>query len=231
MKLEKVQKLQNSKVKFSVSEIIPNVFHLQFDSRKDLTSTLVRFEEFYESPEFRNKVFSMEEFFFWYKNSKKHKRFSYFTDWSGFNFPSYVFKPFWSNKFTNFTKREQKVLKAFPENKNKFYIIGTYKSNNKKYQELLVLKHELAHALFYTDKNYRRNVLKILKELKTTKPLEKYLASLGYHPGVFLDEIHAYYLTDQDALRKAKIFISIKVAQKLEANYQKYSQKYLNLKA
>lgn len=224
MKLEKVVELQKQKVDFQISEIIPNVFHLKFASQKDLTSTLVRFEEFYESPEFRNKIFSMEEFYFWYKNSKKHGRFSYFTDWTGFNFPSYVFKPFWEKKFKNLTVREKKLLQKFPQTSNKFYIIGTYKSNIKDHDS--VLKHELAHALFYIDSGYRRKVLKILKGIKNPKPLENYLGELGYSPKVFQDEIHAYYLTEIEDLKKAKITISNKVAQDLEANYQFYKNKY-----
>lgn len=224
MILQKVLSLQDQPIKFQMSEIIANVYHLQFESRKDLTSTLVRFEEFYESPQFRNKVFSMEEFYSWYKTSKKHGRFTYFSDWSGFNFPSYVFKPFWNKQFNNLTKREKKVLQKFPETNNKFYIIGTYKSNIK--DQAAVLKHELAHALYYIDSGYRRKVNKILKLVKNQNSINKYLANLGYHSGVFLDETHAYYLTESEDLKKAKISISSKVAHLLESNYQTYLKKY-----
>jgi hypothetical protein len=225
MKLENVLKLQNSKVQFKVKKILPQVYHLQFNNRKDLTSTLLRFEEFYESPKFRNKVFSMNDFYFWYKTTRDNKKFSYLTDWSGFNFPSYVFQPFWNEEFENLSTRENAVLKKFPKSKNKFYIIGTFKNKSNIKDELLVFKHEVAHALYYLDSSYRKNVSKILKDLNS-KPIHKYLKKLGYHEAVLEDETHAYYLTDQDALKEQKISISQIVAHKLEANYQKYYQKY-----
>lgn len=206
MKLETVLKHQNSKVKFKVNKLLPQVYHLKFNSRKDLTSTLLRFEEYYESPKFRNKVFSMEEFFNWYKTTRKNKKFSYLTDWSGFNFPSYVFKPFWDEKFTNLTKREKAVLQKFPKSNKKFYIIGTFNNKSNIKDELLVFKHELAHALFYLDSGYRNKVKSILKKINC-KPIHKYLKELGYHESVWVDETHAYYLTDQDALLKSQISI------------------------
>lgn len=225
MKLETVTHIQNSPVSFRVKEILPGVYHLSFADRKDLTSTLLRFEEFYESPKFRNKIFSMNEFYSWYLTTRDNQKFSYLTDWSGFNFPSTVFNPFWSGKFKNLSKREQKVLQKFPETKKKFYIIGTYRNNKNIKDNKLILKHELAHSLYYLDASYRRKVNKILEKINQ-KPIHKYLKKLGYHPSVLMDETHAYYLTDQDALIEAKIPISQLVAHKLDALFDEYYRKY-----
>lgn len=72
---------------------------LVFENQKELASTFVRFQEHYESPEFAGKTFSLEEFKEWYiKNSEKGREtgeFTYYEDWSGFNIPSYVMRPFY----------------------------------------------------------------------------------------------------------------------------------------
>jgi len=56
----------------------------------------LRFEEYYESPRFKGRIFTFDEYRKWYvKNSPKGKktgRFTYYSDWSGFNIPSYALK-------------------------------------------------------------------------------------------------------------------------------------------
>ena len=45
-----------------------------------LTSTFLRFQEYYESPKFRNLGFSLEEFQDWYVTTRDHGEFSYYSD-------------------------------------------------------------------------------------------------------------------------------------------------------
>lgn len=226
MKLSELNSLQKKLVKFQLQEIIPGVIHLNFSKQTDLTSTLLRFQEYYESPKFRNKHFTIPEFVRWYKTTRSGK-FSYLKDWSGFNFPSSVVETFWnkwSNKKTNFTVREKQVLLNLPDKSNKFYVIGTYgKTNNKDYK--LILKHELAHALYYLDENYKKQVLQVLKKVEV-KPIHQYLKKLGYHKSVWMDETNAYILTDQDDLLESQITISQNVSHQLDKLYTKYYQKY-----
>lgn len=219
----KINNLINSPVKFKVKELIPQVYHLEFKTQKDLTSTLLRFQEHYESPKFRKKIFSFKEFISWYKLTRNGK-FTYFLDWSGFNFPSSVLKPFKDGRFGKLSKREQLVLDQFNNNSNKFYIIATYKSKNYK-NDLEVKKHELAHSLFYLNKKYQKKVLNILSKVNI-KPIHKYLKKIGYHQSVWTDESHAYLLTDTDSLRLEKIDLKpyLKAIIQLEKNYQKYIQ-------
>lgn len=225
MKLSELQSLQKKPVKFSIREILPGVIQFNFSKRTDLTSTLLRFQEFYESPKFRNQFFSIPEFVRWYKTTRNGK-FTYLTDWSGFNFPSSVVKVFRKKEIKKLTPREQQVLLNCPDN-GKFYIIGTYgKVNNKNYK--LILKHELAHALYYLDENYQKAVQKVLAKMDC-KPIYQYLKKLGYHQSVWVDETNAYILTDQDALLGSQITISRKVSHKLESLYTKYYRKHSKL--
>lgn len=215
--MHKITKLVNTPVKFKMREFHPNIFHLQFDTQKDLTSTLLRFQEHYESPKFRNKIFTLEQFVQWYRS--ENKRFTYFSDWTGFNFPSYVLKPFREGKFPELTEREKSVLERF-SNKKDFYVIGTYKSKCER-NDKSTKKHEIAHALFYLNSQYRAEVTKVLATLNL-KPIFKYLKQMGYHKDVFLDESHAYLLTDPEDLIKDGIEFPSDIPKILDSIYKKY---------
>lgn len=211
--------ITKKKVSFKIQQILPKVFYIEFKDRKDLTSTLLRFQETYESPKFRNKFFSLEEFAAWYKTTRKG-RFTYFSDWSGFNFPSYVLKPFYEGQFDTLSIREKQILEAFKDEKGLFYIIATYKSKNQE-DFMGTKKHEIAHSQYYLNKSYHKSVNTILKNLKL-KPIFAYIKSLGYHQSVFLDEAHAYLLTDSDSLVEAGVKIEnySKAISALEKNYK-----------
>lgn len=194
-------KIFNQSVKFKIKEVKKNIFHLEFNSRQDLTSTMIRFQEHYESPFFRDKVFTHQEFISWYK--KQNGRFTYLNDWSGFNIPSIILKPFYEGKFGKLSKREEILLEKFKTKRGNFYIIATYKSKDKT-EDLEVLKHELAHGFYFLDQKYNTRINQALKKVKLT-PVFKYLKKLGYHKKVWEDETHAYFLTDLDSLRLEQI--------------------------
>ena len=84
-------------VKIKFSEIIPNIFWFNFDTQEECAKTFCRFEEYYESPFWQGKIFTLDEYKEWY--IKTYGQWSYYTDWSGFNIPDYAFKPFFDGKF------------------------------------------------------------------------------------------------------------------------------------
>jgi hypothetical protein len=143
-----------------------------------------------------------------------------FLRWSGFNFPSYVLKPFYEGKFDTLSAREKQILEAFKEEKGLFYIIATYKDKNQE-DFMGTKKHEIAHSQYYLNKNYNKSVNSILSNLNL-KPIFSYIKSLGYHQSVFLDEAHAYLLTDSDSLVEAGIKLDkySKTIIALEKNYK-----------
>jgi hypothetical protein len=214
----------------NLSEPVPNIVHLNFPTRYDLTSTFIRFQEHYESPEFRGKVFSLDEYKEWYvANSKKGKEtgeFTYFEDWSGFNIPSEVLDPFYNGDFDPLDEKEFAVLDLFRSRKERstlFYVIGTFGEDSAS-----TLKHEIAHGLFFTNSDYRSIALEIVNEIPNSvrSQVREYLASSGgYHPDVFDDETHAYTLTGRDRLQKSGIDVSkLEVAAvNLESNFRRFS--------
>ncbi len=210
-----------------LKEIAKNIFHIKFSTQEELTSTFLRFQEFFESPEFRGKVFTLEEYKKWYvDNSPEGKRtgeFTYYTDWNGFNIPSTVLEPFYNGDFDPLSEREKEFLALFRERKGeRFYIIGTHGKNEKQ-----LLKHEIAHGLFYTNPEYKKEVLEILKKISSEKREEInmfFQKSGGYHSEVWDDETHAYGLCSLEKLEKNKIDISdlLGIREELNLIFERY---------
>lgn len=72
-----------------------------------------------------------------------------------------------------------------------FYVIGTYKGDR---DAKGTLAHELAHARFYLDDEYR-TAATILVMKNWSPALEKALRARGYAPDTDIDEMHAFALT------------------------------------
>jgi hypothetical protein len=101
-----------------------------------------------------------------------------------------------------------------------YYIIGIKKGQSN------TLKHELMHALYYTNPKYRQSVERILDSGPSLLPISIYIKNLGYHNEVLRDETHAYLVTCQDNLKKAAINFDIykPIIKLLNTNYKKYSK-------
>lgn len=171
-----------------------SIYLVEAPTQYALASTFLRFQEHYESPKFRNQFFSLEEFMDWY--AEKFGGFTYLTDWSGFNIPSRILKPFRNGNFDPLSKKEQHLLKLFEKVQRPFYIIGVTKPF-----DLPTLKHEVVHGLFYTDKVYQKKVLEEMKNLDT-RNFKNVLGKKGYHTAVHEDEVNAYATTGFGELRK-----------------------------
>lgn len=173
---------------FTLHQKSANIYHLRFASTHEMCATMLRFQEHFESPKFRGKVFTLKEFKAWYKTTTADNSFSYYTDWSGFNFPSRVITPFLLGHFGPLSKREQGLLKALSKIEGKFYLIATLGD------DLSALRHELGHALYYTDMKYKKAVDHIISKLPLTEYPKKKIRDLGYHASVLSDELHAFLI-------------------------------------
>lgn len=166
------------------------IYHFLLPSQYWLASTFLRFQEFYESPHFRGKPFSLEEFQDWYITTRCSGEFSYYTDWGGFNFPSYVVDHFRERRMDPQSRKEQWVLDLLPPH-GMFYVIGTCQdaegSNG-------VIAHEVVHGLFYLNPEYADAVAKVIQEYDLAA-FKQELRSMGYCEEVLIDEINAYLTT------------------------------------
>lgn len=174
-----------------------NIYAIEESTSEAVAKMFIRLQENYESPKFRNKIFTLDEFKEFYKSIHPKNKFTYYKDWAGFNVPGHIVKRFIDGKFNPLTKEEKKLLKKIKDIKGKFYLIGYAGSS------LSTKKHEIAHGMFYTNPEYRREVMKELENFSLTNdPVIRHMRDMGYHEAVVVDEMHAWVLTDKSELKK-----------------------------
>lgn len=181
-----------------VREIYPNLFLYTFTNQYEMCSTFFRLQEFYESPsnKLRNKYFSYEKAFDVYANlklnKKKEVKFTYFEDWLGFNIPGNIIGDFEDKFYNDFTDKEIKLLEETGTHENdNYYILGVLEKDK------VVIQHEVGHGLYYLNKEYKKEMSKLIREMPKgmRKMAEKHLLKIGYCKAVLKDELHAYFAT------------------------------------
>jgi hypothetical protein len=192
------------KIKYTIKQINPNIFVIIVPDSYTRAMLFLRIQEFYESKnkKFRSKKFSFWEYMAWYSSINKNK-FTYPYDWGGFNVPLKVAMECQKiNKIeTPYDKQINKIIKEISKKNIKLgYIIGVESTKSRTFL------HEISHALYYTNKQYKKEMNKITKSLnkKLFMKLKNKLKKMGYCNKVILDELQAYLSTD-DTLVKNKI--------------------------
>lgn len=193
------------------------IYLLESKNRQVLAETFMRFQEYYESPEFKGRVFSVEDFAHWY--AQKYGSFSYSRDWYGFNIPSNVVGPFRCGQFDPLTPLEQNLINICKNDENNFYIIGV--TPDAEYFSETV-KHEFVHGAFHVNKYYREDVTSYLKDQKL-KLVNSALSKMGYHQDVFEDEANAYILVEPESLSE---FVSERNTEKVRLKLDNIFEKY-----
>jgi hypothetical protein len=175
-------------------EVTPEILHLEFPNEALLAHTMLRFEEYYESPRFHSTVFSRADFKAWYRDTQSHGGFSYYFDWPGFQVPIRCFEPFRSGAFADLTVGERIVLDIVARYPHTRSVIATAIQDDGQ-----TLYHEIAHGLFETVPGYRSAALGVLQEVDCS-PLHRVLADYGYPPHTWDDEVQAYLLGDLEEI-------------------------------
>jgi hypothetical protein len=198
-------KIKNEYVVGEVKQIIPQIFAVSIKDDYQRTMLFCRYQEFYESPykEIRGQFFTWEKFMMIYKSRWKKDLFTYAEDWSGFNIPSnFVEKamgifdkdkgPYDEIMSGIWYHCENYPLK-FEQPRKKWYLIGadSFKSST--------MNHEIAHGLYYTNKEYKKICEGLISEIKPThyEKLKKKIIKMGYTDDkkIIDDEIHAFMST------------------------------------
>ena len=180
-------KIKHSLVKGEVKEIFPKIFCVTVDDNYDRAMLFCRYQEFYESPtkKFRGKYFSWAEYMRHYKDFWKKDTFTYPIDWSGYNIPSHIVEGGIDtfNKETEYDVIMNDIYyfcENYPLRYNKprtdWYLIGASS------KDLRTMDHEIAHGLYFTNKNYRLQMLVLLTSIpkKTMDKIDKKLIKMGY---------------------------------------------------
>lgn len=195
-----------------------NIFHIIFDSQFDITTTLMRIQEFYESSadNIRDKYFTLEKLIHEY--TMKNGKFDYFTKWSGFNFPKLNIVN-WLKVFNaDISEKERKFIDFLSDNividnDTDYYIIATYRDED--------ISHEIAHALYYLDNEYKESMDELISNIDTTIYEAAYniLSLDSYCDNVIHDEIQAYFSTT--CIRDLRKYISPKLSKKMVDKFKK----------
>jgi hypothetical protein len=198
-------KIKHPLVKGKVKEIKPKIYCVLVDDDYDRAMLFCRYQEFYESPykEFRGKKFSWMEYMRFYKSAWKKRVFTYPEDWSGYNIPSNVLEKA-NDTFYKETEYDEVMNNIYfycaldSQHKNNgtstpWYLIGASS------KDLKTLDHEIAHGLYYTNKEYKKEVEKLVSKIKPShyEKLKKKLIKMGYvdDKKIIDDEINAFMST------------------------------------
>lgn len=190
---------------FSLTKFRDRVYMLTFDNSYELCMAFLRYEEFYENlnPRFRGQSFTLAEFMSWYSNSKAFGkgRFTFTDDWGGFNLPANIIKQVHElgikdpNHYDALMMGVYGMISVEAEDA---YLIGVTTIDTANFKE-----HELTHAMWHVDPEYKKKILKILDDAEKRDPtfmkqVVQALRNEGYVDAVIKDEISAYVSTGEN---------------------------------
>lgn len=200
-----------------VTEVAEGVLHVNAKTQYEIASTFMRVQEFYESPygEIRGQYFSHERYMDICAYGKKRSAadeivFSYLEDWNGFNVPGHVFDE-WAKLFEEhyLWDKEKQLIELIYEAQttDAFYVIGTNNEGHKGDYD-----HELSHAWYYLDPEYKESMKKLVDKLsdKAKERITDQLMDDGYRDGVVTDETIAY-LTTNNMIETEELFGKVRV--------------------
>ena len=234
---------------YKIVEVRDRVFAVVMEDDYARPMTFLRVQEYYESPnpEFRGKHFNIWDFIEWYSRNKKDA-FTYAFDWSGFNIPLPIawecyegkdkapkkgfngvrslpdtWKSKWDETMKDIVWEVQSIM-FNKKNKRDMnaYIIGSSDTEGNTFQ------HEVAHGLYYTNKEYKESMDEITQTIAWQDYLkfEKNLLDMGYTADVIPDEIQAYLTWGWDYAKFSK-GVSKRKCKSFHKEYQKVFNKYL----
>jgi len=209
-------------MKYKIKEIRPNIFAVVVKDDYERAMLFCRVQEFYESPgvSFRDKKFSIWEYYRWYSR-ENFGSFSYPMDFVGFNLPLVVAKKCYEmNELeTPYDIEMKKIVDDLYDDGKRNYLIGVDSLKNSTF------RHELAHALYYSDLDYKSemdDLTRALSEFNMSR-FKRNLQAIGYCSGVVKDEIQAYMSTEINK----KITRGIKNKKSLHQKYKSVLKRYI----
>jgi hypothetical protein len=183
-----------------IKSITSKIVHVQASTQKELNEAFLRLTEYGESPEWKGKIFTLGQYRKWY--AETNGAFSYDTDWAGFNLNQDNFKPFVRGLFDPLTENEQQLVDWVKDRDDVYSVIGSQPDGD-------AFEHEVCHALFATDIEYKEQCTKVIVDMAQSHPdqyakMAKWIIDVGYHESVTIDEMHAFISADRDWLMEKK---------------------------
>ncbi len=170
-----------------IIKISDRIIHIEFETIKEMTLTMFRFSEFSEGKKgIKGKKFTPDEFIDLYSDDEGN--INYFAYWDGFNISISVIREFeLLFPVGEISKRERRIIKALGDLKDG-YLITTLKDDE------ITLKHELAHALWYENVEYRNECTEVISLIPKTvyKKFSDCLKAVDYIDEIVDTEINSY---------------------------------------
>lgn len=152
-----------------------------------LARGFARMQEHYDSPEFRGQIFTVSQLRKW--NEKIFGSFTYYDDWTGFNFPSSNLIPFYAGFFPRLSLEERALLRLLERAGGHEYVAGAVQNDNFPH----IVRHEYGHIELYFSFAYREEITEVLRKQRAYPELRKIMLGLQvYHSDVIDDEIVVY---------------------------------------
>jgi len=214
-----------------LEEITNRIVNVRAPTHKDLGWTFVRFQEKYEGDKFKDRdSFSRKSVFREWGKTEESKEDPYWEYWEAFNLPSEIIEIVAGEAFAPHTRREIFLIettKPVIEKYGNVYTFGTVQGEKGQ-----VGRHEMGHALVYTNNDYKAEVMNILGKLnpEVDEKLRKYFSRLGYHPDVMDDELHAWIMTERERYVKPSGVLLKDIADIRKALNQNYDRFFKELK-
>jgi hypothetical protein len=172
-----------------------NIICFTADTQKELTLTFFRVQEFYESqkPALFRKAF--DAYTFLTEMMDDEGNINYFSEWDGFNIPSHIFSAWMhSTVYEDRSMYEEEMIDQIfkkLDTAKLFYVIGVRKGDED------TLKHEICHALYYTDTQFKQEADNLVSVFASTYPklydqFRQDLLNMGYAADVVQDELVAW---------------------------------------
>jgi hypothetical protein len=215
-------------MKYKLKKIKHKLYSVYIKDRYDLCMVFCRQQEFYESSikGIKEKPFRFFDFMKQYSKKYGNGVFSYPEDWAGFNIPSKSIEKLYDLKIPDFNYYDEIFQKFYDEIKKEtkdFYLIGC-----SSYEKNRVLDHEIAHGLYNTCIDYKKECEKINKNIsnKIKNDIYKLFKKIGYDKHVFDDEIQAYCSVNRDNwFLSHDVLIPKDIYKAYEFNYKEFLSK------
>jgi len=178
-------------MKYKIKQVRPRITALVVPDDYERAMLFWRVQEFYESPckLFRGAAFSVWDYARWYAR-KYGGCFSYPKDFVGFNLPLIVAKKCYeiNEVETPYDEEMKSIIDSLFVNGERGYLIGAESLKG------FTFEHEMAHALYYVDDQYREEMDELTRSLprQTFLTFKRNLAKVGYCSSVLMDEVQAY---------------------------------------
>ena len=212
---------------FKTRQPIKNCLLFEFNKQKELALAFCRVQEYYEGlPKVNGKYLTLEQFIDDYMEDDG--KIDYFSYWTGFNIPGDVFHRWFETEMGDKTKWENAISDEVGKKLDltkPFYVIGTRKGDSN------VIDHEIAHALYFMNENYKKEMEELTYEYILDYPLQyarmtKELKNMGYGLNVIKDEVQAYMSTSKKKELVEDFGLDYNTVLPMVRKYQKVLRKY-----